>query len=93
MSHCFFPTFCFILTSATQDNLWRRALSSVEQEATRVFDTTFIIGQKSYEGFEYSDFFQQVLEGLQGPPFWSNLTSPTEVSHRRDPEPTSLCSP
>lgn len=82
MSHC-----CF------QDNQWRRALSSVEQEATRVFDTTFIIGQKPYEGFEYSDFYQQVLEGLQGPPFWSNLTSPTEVGHRRDLQPTSSFSP
>ncbi|XP_075896627.1 guanylate cyclase 2G [Nelusetta ayraudi] len=72
--------FVFFLVQHFEDNLWRRALGSVEQEATRVFDTTFIIGQKSYEGFEYSDFFQKVLDGLQGPPFWSNLTSPTEVS-------------
>lgn len=56
-------------------------MSNLEQEVTRVFDTTFIIGQRPYEGFEYSDFFQRVFEGLQGPPFWSNLTSPTEVSH------------
>lgn len=62
--------------------MWRRALISVEPEAARVFHTTFIIGQKPYEGFEYSDFFQQVLEGLRGPPFWSNLTLLTEVSHR-----------
>lgn len=77
----FFPTFSFIVVSATQDNLWRQPLSNLEQEVTRVFDTTFIIGQRPYEGFEYSDFFQRVFEGLQGPPFWSNLTSPTEVSH------------
>uniref|UniRef100_A0A087YGM6 Guanylate cyclase n=1 Tax=Poecilia formosa TaxID=48698 RepID=A0A087YGM6_POEFO len=30
---------------------------------------------KSYEGYEYYDFFKQVFQRLKGHPFWSNLTS------------------
>uniref|UniRef100_A0A8C2ZDD6 Guanylate cyclase n=1 Tax=Cyclopterus lumpus TaxID=8103 RepID=A0A8C2ZDD6_CYCLU len=48
--------------------------------AIRAFDMTFVIGQKSYEGYEYYDFFEQVFERLKGHPFESNLTSEREVS-------------
>uniref|UniRef100_A0A668AWT1 Guanylate cyclase n=1 Tax=Myripristis murdjan TaxID=586833 RepID=A0A668AWT1_9TELE len=44
------------------------------------FDMAFVIGQKSYEGYEYYDFFEQVFERLKGNPFQSNLTSIREVS-------------
>lgn len=40
----------------------------------------FIIGQKSYDGYEYYDFFEQVFERLKGEPFRSNLTSEKEVN-------------
>uniref|UniRef100_A0A3Q4BYU0 Guanylate cyclase n=1 Tax=Mola mola TaxID=94237 RepID=A0A3Q4BYU0_MOLML len=64
-----------------QDNLWKNALNSrIDQGATTAFDMAFIIGQKSYEGQEYFDFFEQVFERLKGPPFRSNLTSEREVS-------------
>uniref|UniRef100_A0A3P8VRS1 Guanylate cyclase n=1 Tax=Cynoglossus semilaevis TaxID=244447 RepID=A0A3P8VRS1_CYNSE len=46
----------------------------------RAFDMAFIIGQKSYEGYEYYDFFDQVYEKLRGAPFRSNLTTAREVS-------------
>lgn len=46
----------------------------------RAFDMAFIIGQKSYESYEYYDFFEQVYERLKGHPFWSNLTSDKEVT-------------
>ncbi|KAM7381250.1 hypothetical protein PAMA_012207 [Pampus argenteus] len=63
------------------DNLWKYALNNrIDQAAVRAFDMTFIIGQKSYEGYEYYDFFEQVFEKLKGHPFWSNLTSEKEVS-------------
>uniref|UniRef100_A0A3B4ZFL6 Guanylate cyclase n=1 Tax=Stegastes partitus TaxID=144197 RepID=A0A3B4ZFL6_9TELE len=44
------------------------------------FDMTFIIGHKSYEGYEYYDFFDQVFERLKEHPFRSNLSSEREVS-------------
>nr|XP_043870167.1 guanylate cyclase 2G isoform X1 [Solea senegalensis] len=63
------------------DNLWKYALnSSMNQAALRAFDMTFIIGQKSYEGYEYYDFFEEVFEKLRGRPFRSNLTSAKQVS-------------
>uniref|UniRef100_A0A3Q3ABD4 Guanylate cyclase n=1 Tax=Kryptolebias marmoratus TaxID=37003 RepID=A0A3Q3ABD4_KRYMA len=55
-------------------------VSEASRTATRAFDMTFIIGQKSYEGYEYYDFFKQVFQRLKGHPFWSNLTSESEVS-------------
>lgn len=54
--------------------------SRVNRDAITAFDMAFIIGQKSYEGYEYYDFFEQVFERLKGPPFWSNLTSEQEAS-------------
>lgn len=68
-----------------QDNVWKYALNSrANQEAIRAFDMVFIIGQRSYEGYEYYDFFDQVFERLKKHPFWSNLTSETEV-RRNEP--------
>lgn len=52
----------------------------VNQDAITAFDMAFIIGQNSYEGYEYYDFFERVFERLKGPPFWSNLTSEQEAS-------------
>lgn len=64
-----------------QDNIWKTGMNSrVNRNAITAFDMAFIIGQKSYEGYEYYDFFEQVFEGLKGPPFWSNLTSEQEAS-------------
>lgn len=63
-----------------QDNLWKNGLNDrINQDAIRAFDMAFIIGQKSYEGYEYYDFFEQVFLRLKGQPFWSNLTSEREV--------------
>lgn len=63
-----------------QDNLWKYALNNrISQAAIRAFDMVFIIGQKSYDGYEYYDFFEQVFERLKGDPFRSNLTSEKEV--------------
>ncbi|CAB1415131.1 unnamed protein product [Pleuronectes platessa] len=63
------------------DNLWKYALNStMSQHSRRAFDMAFIIGQKSYEGYEYNDFFEQVFQRLKGNPFRSNLTSAREVS-------------
>ncbi|XP_029934217.1 guanylate cyclase 2G [Myripristis murdjan] len=67
--------------SGKVDNLWKYAFNDkVNQAAIRAFDMAFVIGQKSYEGYEYYDFFEQVFERLKGNPFQSNLTSIREVS-------------
>lgn len=64
-----------------QDNLWKYAMDSrIYPAAIRAYDMAFIIGQKSYEGFDYYDFFEQVFERLKGHPFQSNLSSDSEVS-------------
>lgn len=64
-----------------QDNLWKYALNDrINKAAMRAFDMAFIIGQKSYDGYEYYDFFEQVFEKLKGDPFRSNLTSEKEAS-------------
>uniref|UniRef100_A0A3B4AL70 Guanylate cyclase n=1 Tax=Periophthalmus magnuspinnatus TaxID=409849 RepID=A0A3B4AL70_9GOBI len=67
--------------SGTVDNLWKYALNNrMNQAAIKAFDMAFVIGQKSYEGYEYYDFFDQVYEKLKKAPFNSNLTSDREVS-------------
>ncbi|XP_054605326.2 guanylate cyclase 2G [Nothobranchius furzeri] len=74
--------YVFFLVQHFEDNLWKETMSSrIKQAATRAFDMVFIIGQKSYEGsYEYYDFFKQVFQRLKGHPFWTNLTSESEVS-------------
>ncbi|XP_067433209.1 LOW QUALITY PROTEIN: guanylate cyclase 2G [Thunnus thynnus] len=73
--------YVFFLVQHFEDNLWKYAMSNRINEATRrAFDMTFVIGQKSYEGYEYYDFFEQVFEKLKGHPFQSNLTSERQVS-------------
>ncbi|XP_071762857.2 guanylate cyclase 2G [Centroberyx gerrardi] len=67
--------------SGSVDNLWKYAFNNrINQAAIRAFDMVFIIGQKSYDGYEYYDFFEQVFERLKSHPFRSNLTSEREVS-------------
>ncbi|XP_041672123.1 guanylate cyclase 2G [Cheilinus undulatus] len=73
--------YVFFLVQHFEDNLWKYALNDrINQAAIRAFDMAFIIGQKSYEGYEYYDFFERVYEKLKGHPFRSNLTSDKEVS-------------
>ncbi|XP_065806101.1 guanylate cyclase 2G isoform X2 [Labrus bergylta] len=73
--------YVFFLVQHFEDNLWKYSLNNrINQAAMRAFDMVFIIGQKSYEGYEYYDFFERVYEKLKGHPFRSNLTSKKEVS-------------
>ncbi|XP_069016534.1 guanylate cyclase 2G [Embiotoca jacksoni] len=73
--------YVFFLMQHFEDNLWKYALDNrINQAAIRAFDMVFVIGQKSYDGYEYYDFFKQVFEKLKGHPFRSNLTSEREVS-------------
>lgn len=61
--------------------MWKSSLDDrVNQVAMTAFDMAFIIGHRSYEGYEYYDFFERVFERLKGSPFWSNLTSEQEAS-------------
>ena len=49
------------------------------QAIFKALDMTFVIGQKSYEGYDYYDFFEQVYNRLKKYPFYSNLSSAKEV--------------
>lgn len=69
----FFPFF--------QDNLWKTALSDNSQKALKAFDMVFVLAEKSYEGYDYYDFFERVHERLKEAPFYSNLSSDREVRH------------
>ncbi|XP_026996254.2 guanylate cyclase 2G isoform X2 [Tachysurus fulvidraco] len=66
--------------SGNVDNLWKAALSNNSQRALKAFDMVFVIAEKSYEGYDYYDFFERVHERLKGAPFYSNLSSDREVS-------------
>ncbi|XP_074519022.1 guanylate cyclase 2G [Halichoeres trimaculatus] len=73
--------YVFFLVQHFEDNLWKYSLNNrINQAALRAFDMVFIIGQKSYEGYEYYDFYERVYERLKEHPFLSNLTSDREVS-------------
>ncbi|KAK2866454.1 hypothetical protein Q7C36_002510 [Tachysurus vachellii] len=66
--------------SGNVDNLWKTALSDNSQRALKAFDMVFVLAEKSYEGYDYYDFFERVHERLKGAPFYSNLSSDREVS-------------
>ncbi|CAG06541.1 unnamed protein product [Tetraodon nigroviridis] len=53
--------YVFFLLQHFEDNLWKNSLNDRDnQVAIAAFDMAFVIGQKSYEGYEYYDFFEQV---------------------------------
>ncbi|XP_062331330.1 guanylate cyclase 2G [Osmerus eperlanus] len=67
--------------SGNVDNLWKSAMNNRKNQAIfKALDMTFVIGQKSYEGYDYYDFFEQVYNRLKKYPFYSNLSSAKEVS-------------
>uniref|UniRef100_W5L2B3 Guanylate cyclase n=1 Tax=Astyanax mexicanus TaxID=7994 RepID=W5L2B3_ASTMX len=66
--------------SGNVDNLWKSAVSDNKETALKAFDMVFVVAEKSYEGYDYYDFFDRVYERLKGAPFYSNLSSESEVS-------------
>ncbi|XP_024141067.2 guanylate cyclase 2G [Oryzias melastigma] len=72
--------YVFFLVQQFEDNFWKFVLNKINQTALRAFDMTFVIGQKTYDRYEYYDFFSQVFQRLKGHPFQTNLTSESEVS-------------
>ncbi|KAI5103340.1 guanylate cyclase 2G-like isoform X1, partial [Silurus meridionalis] len=66
--------------SGNVDNLLKTAMSGNSQRALKAFDMVFVLAEKSYEGYDYYDFFERVHERLKGAPFYSNLSSDREVS-------------
>ncbi|KAM9716169.1 guanylate cyclase 2G [Menidia menidia] len=73
--------YVFFLIQQFEENLLKNDLNrKMDPAAMRAFDMTFVIGQKSYEGYEYYDFSKQVFQRLKQHPFQSNITSESEVS-------------
>ncbi|XP_048026436.1 guanylate cyclase 2G isoform X1 [Megalobrama amblycephala] len=66
--------------SGKVDNLWKSAVGVNNKTMLKAFDMVFVLAQKSYEGYDYYDFFGQAYERLKGAPFYSNLSSEKEVS-------------
>uniref|UniRef100_A0A671NDF3 Guanylate cyclase n=1 Tax=Sinocyclocheilus anshuiensis TaxID=1608454 RepID=A0A671NDF3_9TELE len=62
------------------DNLWKTVGDANKTTVLKAFDMVFVLAQKSYEGYDYYDFFKQAYERLKGAPFYSNLSSEKEVS-------------
>ncbi|XP_051969089.1 guanylate cyclase 2G-like [Xyrauchen texanus] len=62
------------------DNLWKSSVAETNQTVCKAFEMVFVLAQKSYEGYDYYDFFEQTYERLKGAPFYSNLSSEKEVS-------------
>ncbi|XP_051529909.1 guanylate cyclase 2G-like isoform X2 [Myxocyprinus asiaticus] len=63
-----------------KDNLWKSSVGELNQTMCKAFEMVFVLAQKSYEGYDYYDFFEQAYERLKGAPFYSNLSSEKEVS-------------
>ncbi|XP_062860017.1 guanylate cyclase 2G [Trichomycterus rosablanca] len=66
--------------SGNVDNLWKIAIGENIQRTMRAFDMVFVLAEKTYEGYDYYDFFERVHERLKEAPFHSNLSSEKEVS-------------
>ncbi|XP_026132297.1 guanylate cyclase 2G isoform X2 [Carassius auratus] len=66
--------------SGNVDTLWKSMGDANKTTMLKAFDMVFVLAQKSYEGYDYYDFFEQVYERLKGAPFYSNLSSEKEVS-------------
>ncbi|XP_067226403.1 guanylate cyclase 2G [Chanodichthys erythropterus] len=72
--------YVFLLVQQFEDNLWKSAVGVNNKTMLKAFDMVFVLAQKSYEGYDYYDFFEQAYERLKGAPFYSNLSSEKEVS-------------
>ncbi|KAI2658367.1 Guanylate cyclase 2G [Labeo rohita] len=66
--------------SGKVDNLWKSLGDANKTAMLKAFDMVFVLAQKSYEGYDYYDFFEQAYERIKGAPFYSNLSSEKEVS-------------
>ncbi|XP_073684296.1 guanylate cyclase 2G [Garra rufa] len=66
--------------SGKVDNLWKVVGDANKATMLKAFDMVFLLAEKSYEGYEYYDFFEQAYERIKGAPFYSNLSSEKEVS-------------
>ncbi|XP_052468099.1 guanylate cyclase 2G [Carassius gibelio] len=72
--------YVFLLVQQFEDNLWKTVAEANKTTVLKAFDMVFVLAQKSYEGYDYYDFFEQTYERLKGAPFYSNLSSEKEVS-------------
>ncbi|XP_016122743.1 guanylate cyclase 2G, partial [Sinocyclocheilus grahami] len=72
--------YVFLLVQQFEDNLWKTVGDANKTTVLKAFDMVFVLAQKSYEGYDYYDFFEQAYERLKGAPFYSNLSSEKEVS-------------
>uniref|UniRef100_A0A8C0YM55 Guanylate cyclase n=1 Tax=Cyprinus carpio carpio TaxID=630221 RepID=A0A8C0YM55_CYPCA len=72
--------YVFLLVQQFEDNLWKTVGEANKATVLKAFDMVFVLAQKSYDGYDYYDFFEQAYERLKGAPFYSNLSSEKEVS-------------
>ncbi|XP_069756009.1 guanylate cyclase 2G [Narcine bancroftii] len=78
--YVFFIIQLFELSSYV-DNFWKSDLVDKKNEVTfRAYEPVFLIALQSYNEHEYYAFLQEVYQRSKGHPFYSNLSSVTEMS-------------
>ncbi|XP_072882879.1 guanylate cyclase 2G [Hemitrygon akajei] len=67
--------------SSYVDTFWRSDLADGRNAVTfQAYEPVFLITLQSYGEYEYYAFLQEAYERSKGPPFYSNLSSVTEMS-------------
>ncbi|XP_062927189.1 guanylate cyclase 2G [Mobula hypostoma] len=78
--YVFFIIQLFELSSYV-DTFWKSNLADGRNAATfEVYEPVFLITLQSYSEYEYYAFLQEAYQRSKGPPFYSNLSSVTEMS-------------
>ncbi|XP_055503434.1 LOW QUALITY PROTEIN: guanylate cyclase 2G [Leucoraja erinacea] len=67
--------------SSYVDNFWKSDVPDDKNEETfTAYEPVFLITLQSYSQYEYNTFLQEAYQRSKGPPFYSNLSSVTEMS-------------
>ncbi|XP_059803985.1 guanylate cyclase 2G [Hypanus sabinus] len=67
--------------SSYVDTFWKSDLADGRNAVTfQAYEPVFLITLQSYGEYEYDTFLQEAYERSKGPPFYSNLSSVTEMS-------------
>uniref|UniRef100_UPI00398E88E1 guanylate cyclase 2G n=1 Tax=Pristiophorus japonicus TaxID=55135 RepID=UPI00398E88E1 len=73
--------YMFFILQLLEDTFWKSALvNGKDAVALEAYRSVFLIAMKPYSGYNYFNFLQEVYQRLKGAPFYSDLSSESEVS-------------
>ncbi|XP_041065791.1 guanylate cyclase 2G [Carcharodon carcharias] len=72
--------YVFFILQLFEDNFWKSASVDGKDETLNAYKSVFLIALKSYSEYGYFNFLQEVYQRLKGAPFYSELSSETEVN-------------